>query len=182
MNIIDIIAVIPLLYFAAMGYKKGILKEVFGLLAMLAGIIMALKASHYVLSHLSTKTQIESPLLPLVVYCLLFLSAFIVVLLIGRLFENIIKAAQLNITNHLLGMLLGIVKAFLIVSLFIWLIDTAALFDDVAKSQSYCYKYVKDVTPVLIDNLGEIIPWFKDLISNIESYFSDIAQRIDTAH
>lgn len=182
MNIIDIIALIPLLYFGAMGYKRGILKEVFGFLAMIAGILMALKASHYVLSHLSTNTQIKGPLLPLVVYCLLFLSAFVVVLLIGRLLEKIIKAAQLNVTNRIAGMLLGVLKAFFIVSLFIWLIDTAALFDDAAKSQSFSYKYVKDITPFVVENLGEIIPWFKDLISNIESYFSDIAQRIDTAN
>lgn len=182
MNVIDIIAVIPLLYFAAMGFRKGILKEFFGLLALLLGILVALKASHYVLSHLSANTELDSPFLPLVVYCLLFLSAFVLVLLLGRLLEKIIKAAQLNITNKLLGMLLGVVKAFLVVSLFIWLIDNAALFDDTVKSESFCYRYVKDVTPFLVENLGEIIPWFKDLISNIEAYFSDIARRIDTAH
>ena len=182
MNIIDIIALIPLAYFGFIGYKKGIVKELFGLAALILAIVATLKTSHYILTQLSANTDLESPYLPLIVYVLVFLAAFVLVILMGRLVEKVIKAAQLNFLNRFFGLVLGLVKALLLVSLFVWLVDNAALFDDVVKKESISYKYIKDFTPIVVDALGAVIPWFHDLVSSIEDYFSKIVQQLDTTH
>lgn len=179
MNVIDLISIIPIALFALMGFKKGIVKELFGLLALFAGIICALQFSHLALLRITDIKTISSPFLPLIIYALVFGATFIVVIAIGRLVENVLKAAQLNIGNKLAGAALGILKALFILSFFVWLIDLANLFSPFIKKESVAYNYIKDITPAVISSIGEIIPWLKELITNIEGYFKEIASNID---
>ncbi|MGB0430282.1 MAG: CvpA family protein [Bacteroidia bacterium] len=182
MNIVDIIAFIPVLYFVVSGYKTGFLKQLFGVIGILLGVIITLHFSNFVVQRVSQAQSTTSPFVPLMVYLLLFISVFMVVALIGRFIEKLLKASQLNITNRIAGALLGIIKAFVLVSLFLWIIDLANLFDTVVKEQSLAYKYTKKFTPIIIEGLGEIIPTLKELIANIEGYFKQIALKIDSSN
>jgi membrane protein required for colicin V production len=179
MNIIDIIALIPILYFVVMGFRKGILKEAFGIAALLLGIVVTLKFSHLALQNLTDVKEVNSAILPIVVYAIVFVAVFALVLLIGRFIEKLLKAAQLNFANRFAGGIIGLIKAFFLLSLFIWIADMAAFFDDVVKSESFAYKYIKELTPKAISLIGEIIPSLQELIANIEAYFDQIADNID---
>lgn len=182
MNIIDIISLVPLLYYMISGFRNGIIREIFGVLALFMGILATLHLSHSVLNKITTVSELQSPYLPLVVYALMFCLVFVALILIGRLFEKIIKTAQLNIGNRIAGMLIGIIKTVLTLSLFIWLIDNAQLFPEEVKQQSISYNYIKDLIPSILSIFGELIPWLKELVANIEEYFQTIARNIDTAH
>jgi membrane protein required for colicin V production len=182
MNVIDIIALLPLTFFVVSGFKKGILKEVFGLFALILGIIISLQFSNYTVEQISSLRDSTSPYLPIFVYVLLFVAVFVVVIYVGNLLEKILKATQLNLGNRIAGAAIGALKAILIVSFFIWLADLADFFDENVKRESIAYLYIKQFTPVLIELIGELIPALKELIANIEEYFKNIVARIDSSH
>ncbi|MFY0673472.1 MAG: CvpA family protein [Bacteroidia bacterium] len=181
MNVIDLIALLPLAYFVVVGFNKGILKEAFGLAAMVLGIIVTLQFSTYAIDQIRSLKESDSPYLPIFVYLLLFVAVFIVVVYLGKLAEKLLKATSLNIGNRLAGGALGAAKAILIISLLIWLADLANFFDENVKQASISYRYIKQITPLLIEFIGEIIPTLKELIANIEEYFKNIADRIDSS-
>lgn len=182
MNVIDIIALIPLAYFVVVGFNKGILKEFFGFVALLLGIIVSLQFSHYAVEQIKSLRESASPYLPIFVYILLFIAVFIFVIYIGKLLEKLLKATPLNIGNRLAGAALGALKAILIVSFFVWLADLADFFDHIVKEESIAYLHIKRFTPFLIELIGEIVPALKELIANIEEYFENILERIDSSH
>lgn len=182
MNIIDIISLIPVLLYMIAGFRNGIIREIFGIIALFLGILSVLHLSNSVLNKITTVEELQSPYLPLVVYALVFLAVFVGLVLLGRLLEKVLKTAQLNFVNRLLGLIAGLLKATLVVSLFVWLIDKAELFDETVKAESYAYQYIKDVVPKILLIIGELIPWLKELVVNIEEYFGIIASNIDRTH
>ena len=85
------------------GYRNGIIRELFGILALFIGILATLHLSHSVLNKITTVSDLHSPYLPLIVYVLMFCVVFVALIMLGRLLEKIIKTAQLNIGNRFGG-------------------------------------------------------------------------------
>ena len=50
----------------------------------------------------------------------------------------------------------------------------------IAKSftNSVAYPYIKPLGPEVIDGFGKIIPLFKDMFTNLENFFENIAGKI----
>ncbi len=182
MNIIDIIALLPIAYFVLNGYKSGILKQAFGLIGIILGVIITLQFSNYIVQKVANAQSVSSPFLPVFIYAILFVAIFLLAVLVGRLLEKLLKAGQLNIGNRIAGAVLGLVKAFIFISLFVWIADLANFFDQVVKNESLAYNYARRFTPVMIEIIGELIPTLKELIANIEDYFAQIAKNLDSTH
>lgn len=182
MNVLDIIALVPTVYFLVSGFKKGLIKEVFGLAALILALLFTLKFSHYFLEKVAEATVQQSAWLPFLVYALLFALSYLAVYSFGNLIEKLMKITQLNFVNRLAGAGLGLLKSLLIVSFIVWLADNARLFTDTVKEESFAYIYVKPVLPWLTENLGKIVPYLEGLKEQIEEYFNLIQQNLDSAN
>ncbi len=123
MTTIDIIILVLLGIGAVTGFMKGFLKQLAGLLGLVAGLLVA-KALY--------ATVAERVFLPLtdsltVAQCIAFVAIFLVVpllfLMAASLLTKFIEAVALGWINRLLGAGLGALIAALIVSLFICVVE-----------------------------------------------------------
>jgi membrane protein required for colicin V production len=127
MEIIDLIIIIPLLYGAWKGFKKGFVMELFTILALLVGLYAAFHFSDKITEMIVGKTHEKPGYLPAISFLLLFLAVGAMVYFGGKALEQVLKIAQLSFLNKGIGAVIGILKwGYLIGCVFVFIqsIDT----------------------------------------------------------
>ncbi len=175
MNFLDIILVIPIVVLAIAGYKKGLIKEIASLAALILGIYFAVYFSDYVARFLLEKFDFNERYVFIIAFIITFIGVVLLVSLIGKLLDKVAKFAALGIVNKLLGLVFGIVKGILIMSILVLLFNlidnkTKILKDDIREG-SLLYKPLSRVAPLIIYNLKNIDikkPSFDDLDDKVK--------------
>jgi membrane protein required for colicin V production len=115
MNILDIIFLVPLLFALYRGFKKGMVYLIASLLALVLGIIGAMKFRPLFASLLDSIFTIDPEYINVISFAVAFVSIVIVVHVVAFFVEKLIKAVALNFLNRMLGMVFGVfITAFVI--------------------------------------------------------------------
>lgn len=117
MSLLDVFLLVPLAYGAWRGFKKGLIIEVFTLLAIVVGIYMAVHFSDLVSNKINDNVGEEYSSTPAIAFTLTFLSVGALIYFGGIALEKVIKVVNLSIANRLLGLLFGTIKALYLLSI-----------------------------------------------------------------
>lgn len=124
MEILDLIILMPLIYGAYKGYKRGFIMSLFLLLAVVVGLYAAFHFTDLIVKygeeHFAWKSSYISP----VTFLSLFLIVGAGIYFGGKVLESVIKLAKLSILNSLAGALLGLLQwTYFVGSLLLMLIS-----------------------------------------------------------
>lgn len=114
MGIFDIIVVIIILFFAYKGFKNGLIKELGSLVALIAGIFLAIRFSDFMDSIISNNTIIDSEYVPILSFAVIFIAVVVCVILFSKILDKFIKAIKLDWLNKLGGVFFSTAKTVLI--------------------------------------------------------------------
>jgi membrane protein required for colicin V production len=117
MSLLDVFLLVPLAYGAWRGFKKGLIIEVFTLLAIVVGIYMAVHFSDLVSNKINDNVGEEYSSTPAIAFTLTFLAVGALIYFGGVALEKVIKVVNLSIVNRLLGLLFGTIKALYLLSI-----------------------------------------------------------------
>lgn len=137
--VIDILAVLVAVYGFYLGYTKGIVKTLFGIISIFVGLLSALKLSPYLVKALEKVSGSNSPLVFLLGFALTFVLTLFLIRFLGNRFEDLLKAIKINFFNQVLG---GAALSLIFLLLFsygIWFGDQIKFIPEATKSQSYTY-------------------------------------------
>ncbi|MDR2414803.1 MAG: CvpA family protein [Odoribacteraceae bacterium] len=123
MNYVDIILLVPLLYGAFRGLSRGLIVEVFTLIALVAGIYFSLRWSGSFEGILQEFVAIPAAYAYHVAFALIFLLIVIAAHLLGKLLTKIAGWVALGLLNRVAGMLFGALKMAIIVCAILFLLD-----------------------------------------------------------
>jgi len=175
--IIDIAFVLVMIVAIFKGISKGFIVGIFSLLAFVIGLAAALKLSAVTASYLSKNIMWATKWIPVISFLLVFI---LVVLLIGlgaRILKKTIAFAMLGWLDRIGGVLLYIIIYTIVFSVILFFAEKMVLLTPDAIANSVVYKYVSPWGPKVIDNLGKIIPFFKDMFMQLEQFFEGFAQK-----
>ena len=146
MSYLDIIVIIPALWFGYKGFTHGLIRELVSLTALIFGIYAAFAFTDLV------ARWICNPAIPKEVYfAITFLAVLIVVFILGKLMEKVIKLVIPEFVNNLLGGLFGIAKVLVIFSAIFYFIHSVdskdAILTKQAVEKSFTYKYIEPIVP-----------------------------------
>lgn len=140
--VIDIIFLIVAGYGFLIGFTRGIIKTIFTILSFLFGIIAAFKFAPAATNFLETAFTSTNPMMFLAGFLLAFFFTMLLIRLISRGFEGLLRTANINVINQFLGgMLMATIMVFLY-SLLLWFSDKARLIDESSKENSFTYAYI----------------------------------------
>lgn len=125
MGIIDIVLLIIIGVFAIKGLIKGLVMEIFGLLAIFAGYITGFKYSHVFAKPVQTIIEDEKSAAA-IGYVVGFLIAYIIVVLVGNILSRAFKEVKLSSLNRGGGFVFGGMKAAVILGLILSAVITVA--------------------------------------------------------
>lgn len=176
--IIDIIVAVALVVAVIKGFQKGLIVAVFSILAFIAGLAAALKLSTVVAAWLQQSTNIGAKWLPAVSFILVFIVVVLLVRLGAKLIENVVEFAFLGWVNKIGGVLLYAVLYIIIISIFLFYAQQLQLFSQKSIDESVTWKWIIPWGPKVINGLGVVIPWFKDMFEELQRFFSSVNEKI----
>lgn len=124
MNYLDIVILVPLVYAAWTGFKKGFIIEVFTLLALFVGLYAGIHFSEYASKGIKNAFSWDSQYLPAVSFTLTFLLVGAMVYFAGKALEQVVKFAMLSPLNKLGGVIFALLKGSYLVSIVLLLLSS----------------------------------------------------------
>ena len=175
--IIDIAFLLVMILAIFKGLSKGLIVGIFSLLAFIIGLAAALKLSAIVAAYLSKNVLSATKWLPVISFLLVFIVVILLVGLGARLIKKTIDFAMLGWLDRLSGMALYIIIYTIIFSVLLFFAEKILLLKPNVIDSSVVYKYVSPWGPKVINNLGKIIPFFKDMFLQLEAFFDSLTQK-----
>jgi membrane protein required for colicin V production len=158
MNYLDIVLALPLLWGAYRGFTKGLIISVASLVALVAGVFVAVHFSDFFSSYFDRWFHPDPKHLKILSFSITFILVVLLVRLTGWLLDRMIKAAALGFPNRLLGVLFNLIKWTLILSVLISIAGsfeyTRNIPDQKVKDESVMYKPISKVAPFLFPFLS----------------------------
>lgn len=124
MNYLDILLFVPLVYGGWRGFKKGLIIELFTLLALFTGIYAGIHFSDMIASILRENLGLSSKYLPIIAFSITFLLVGAMVFFGGKMLESMIKAVALGPINKIAGLLFGAIKLLYILSAILVILES----------------------------------------------------------
>jgi len=184
MSFVDIIIIVPLLYAAWIGFRKGLIIEVFALLALLVGIYAGIHFSDWTSKLIKDNIDIEGKYLPVVAFTVTFLAVGAMVFFAGKMIERMLRMVNLSPINKILGVFFGLIKMLYTLSILIILIET---YDErgnfiplEVKEESFLYNPVKVIASATIPAIEESSIWLKNSVNS--TLFDEYDMDLDDIH
>ena len=175
---LDIIFAIIIIIACIKGFQKGLIIALFSIVAFIIGLAAALKLSAVVAVWLGGSANINAKWLPFLSFAVVF---FVVVLLVrwgGKLIEKTFQMALLGWVNRIGGIVFYAALYIIIFSIFLFYAEKIHLIKPETITASQTYSFVQPWGPIVIDNFGKVIPLFKDMFTDLETFFSSVGNKM----
>ena len=174
--IVDILFLIFLLAAIIKGLRRGLIVAVFSLLALIIGLAAAIKLSAVVAMHLKDSgVHVSSKWLPILSFVIVFLIVVFLVRWFEKLLGSIIKFTLLTWVDKLGGVILYVVVYLAILSVILFYLTKAHLLSGSVIASSKTYNFIEPYGPYIINKVGDLIPVFKDMFTQLEDFFGNVA-------
>lgn len=160
------------------GYQKGLIIALFSIVAFIIGLAAALKLSVVVSSWLSANTNTAAQWLPFISFALVFWGVTLLVIWGGKLIEKTFQMALLGWVNRLGGIVFYAALYIIIFSVFLFYAEKIHLLKPETIQASQTYPFIQPWGPVVIDGFGKLVPIFKNMFTDLETFFGTIGNKI----
>jgi len=146
MNWLDILVLIPLIWFGFKGFKNGLVKELASIAALLLGVWGTIKFSDVVASWFGNSATIK-----VIAFVLTFVAVLVIVHFAEIVIEKVIKLVIPGFVNNIFGLIFGACKVLVFFGVLIYFINLVDKNEWIVKrdvkEKSFFYKYIEPIVP-----------------------------------
>ncbi|HRO42577.1 MAG TPA: CvpA family protein [Flavipsychrobacter sp.] len=176
--VLDFIGLTIIIIFFIRGYMKGIIVAVFSVLAIILGIVCALKLSGIFGAWLLEKGWVTTGWATIISYAILFFGVLVLVRLLAKAIQSVAQLTMLGWLNGLIGGLLYAFMAAVIWSSILWIANQVHFVSPETKTYSKTYSYLEPLAPWVFEYVGKLLPFAKDVFSDLSELFNDANQNL----
>ncbi|GEM_PF-3840230 len=122
-NALDLVIAVIIAATAIIGAIKGFVKQIIGILSILAGVWCAFKGSSWLVQNVRSYIPAGEKTLYIVCFIIIVVVVILLGYLLGRFIEKIIEITTLGWINRVCGALLGAAKAILLIAVVVYIFD-----------------------------------------------------------
>lgn len=171
---IDIIFLILILMAIYKGYRKGLIISLFSIIALMVGLAAAMKLSAMAAGYLEGSLNVSARGLAVLSFVLVFLLAVFIVRLGAKAIEKTVELAMLGWANRIAGIILYFILYTCVFSVILFYAVKIGLLSAQTLADSSSYSFIKPWGPAAINALGVILPFFKNMFAELESFFGRV--------
>ena len=153
MTLIDIFLLVPLLWFGFKGFKNGAVMEFIQLAAIVLGVFVASRFSHF----LGDFFNFQSEYAGILYFAITFIAVVGMLFLAGYIITTFIKLIMLGWLNRLLGVIFALAKTILILSILIFYFNKIdsdeTILSEEKRNESLLFRPVEKVVPMVMPTL-----------------------------
>jgi membrane protein required for colicin V production len=176
--VLDVTGIILILLFFIRGYTRGIIVAAFSVIAILLGILCALKLSQSFAAWMLAHGYISSGWAQVVSYTVLFIGVVLIVRLIARLLQKAVEGLMLGVVNKLIGGLLYAFLGLILWSTILWIGVRMNMITPETIASSKTYHWVAGLAPWFFEMAGKLLPFVKDTFTGLEHFFDTVNQKM----
>ena len=174
--LIDICFFVLLVFAIIKGYNKGFILALFSIIAFIIGLAAALKLSILVAGWISANGSVSAKWIPFVSFALVFLIVVILVNLAGRVIQKTVETILLGWVNRMGGIVLYLVLYAIVFSIVLFYAVQLHFIETSTTQSSVSYLFIRPWGPTIMNSIGNVIPFFKDMFGELESFFGKMAK------
>lgn len=174
MKTLDIILLVPLVFGAVLGYRKGLLIELIGIVAFVLAIIAGFKLMEVGMVYLDEYIEGFNELLPFLSFIIIFLAIIILINMLGKLLKKMIDMTILGGFDSIAGAIVGVVKWAIGVSILLWLCNNFGFELPGQNEELVLYPYLAELGPNIISSLDAVLPFAQDMLDSIKELLSPV--------
>jgi membrane protein required for colicin V production len=175
---IDIVFAIILVIAIYKGYSRGLIVAIFSFVGVTIGLAGALKLTNVAVLYAQDHWGMHSRWLPVLCFAALFLGIVLLIRLLATMLQGLVEIAMMGWLNKLGGIILYSAIFIIVYSILLWIANQLYWLSPEIKLQSRIYPYIANLGPAVIDSLGAIIPLFKGIFTDLQSFFDHAAKEI----
>ncbi|MGP2569777.1 CvpA family protein [Ornithobacterium rhinotracheale] len=153
MNVLDLVLGGSLLYGTYMGYRRGIFRQIAGIVGLYIALIFGLKYADLVGDLLHDSGLAQEKTAPFISFCIAFILILIAIHFLAGFLRKLSRSLGLGLLERLLGAVLGGIKISLMIGAFLFFIlrvnGKAHFFPEETISQSILLPYFKIGFPII---------------------------------
>jgi len=170
--LIDVVFLILLLLAAIKGVRNGLIVALFSLLGFILGLALAVKLSAVAAVYIGHTVNVSQRWLPLMAFLAVFILVVVVVRLGARAVQGMVELAMLGWLNRLGGVLFYALLYIFIFSIVLFYFTQNHFIKPEAAAASTTYPYVEPLGPKVLEGLGTVLPFFKNMFAELKAFFS----------
>ncbi len=174
--LVDIIAFILICMAIFKGWQKGLIVALFSFVAFVVGMAAALKLSVVAANYLGEAVNISQRWLPVIAFVAVFVLVVLLIRLGAKLIEGALNLVMLGWLNKLGGILLFMLIYFFIFSILLFYAGQLHLIKPATTESSFTYSYIQPIGPYLMNAIGSVIPFFRDMFNELLQFFDNASQ------
>lgn len=174
---IDIIFLVLIALGAIKGIQRGFIVAIFSIIAIILGLAAAMKLSTVAAVYLQNSVDIPTRWLPFISFIAVFLVVVLLVRLGANLLQKTVEIAFLGWLNRLAGAILYILLYIIVFSVLLFFAQQMNLIKQETIEESKVHRWVEPIGPYIINGLGKIIPFFRDMFEDLKAFFENIPDK-----
>jgi membrane protein required for colicin V production len=174
---LDIIVVVLLVFALWKGIRNGLILGIFSFLAFIIGLAAAMKLSAVAADYIGQNVSVSERWLPIIAFAAVFLLVVVLVRLGAKALESVVEGATLGWLNRLGGVLLFALIYLFIFSILLFYADQLQLINPATREASVAFPLLQPLGPRIIEGLGVVVPFFRDMFAELSAFFDGVAQQ-----
>ena len=176
--LIDILFILCLILAVFKGYTNGLIVAVFSLAGILIGLAAAMKLSAVVAVKLQAATSIGASWLPFISFALVLIAVIMLVRMGAALVQKAVELVFLGWLNKIAGIVLYLLLYAIVLSILLFFLEKLHFFSPATIQASVTYPYLQPIGPKVLDGIGTVVPFFKDMFVQVSSFFDGVEKTI----
>lgn len=176
--LLDIILLVLLILAIIKGYQRGLIVGVFSLVAIIIGLAAAIKLSAVAAGYIGKAVKISDAWLPVISFAVVFIIVVLLIRFGANMLQKTVEIALLGWVNRLGGIMLYVAIYFIVYSVILFYAEQVKLIQPETIQNSVSYSYIQPWGPWVINGFASIIPFFKDMFTELQSFFEGVAQKL----
>lgn len=176
--LLDIVFAVVMVLAIIKGYQRGLVVGLFSLVSVIIGLAAAVKLSAAVAGYIGEAVKISEEWLPVIAFAVVFIVVVILIRLGANAIEKAVEVVMLGWLNKLAGILLYVTIYTIVFSVLLFYAEQIKLIQPATIEKSLTYSYIQPWGPKVIDGLGSLIPFFKNMFDELSTFFSGVADNI----
>lgn len=176
MKLLDILILVPLLWGAVNGYKKGLLIEIVGIAAFVTAIVLGFKFLGLGMEIIEPHTSAElvRRALPFLGFAVIFFPTIFLINQFGYWLRRTLKMTLLGTMDSLAGAAVGVFTWTFGVSIAFWLLTSIGVtIPQHRTNDTFLYPLIVPVAPVVVSRAVELLPASHRLIKEWKKEYLD---------
>ncbi|HRF18981.1 MAG TPA: CvpA family protein, partial [Chitinophagaceae bacterium] len=173
--LLDIVFAVVMVLAIIKGYQRGLVVGLFSLVSVIIGLAAAVKLSAAVAGYIGEAVKVSEEWLPVIAFAVVFIVVVILIRLGANAIEKAVEVVMLGWLNKLAGILLYVTIYTIVFSVLLFYAEQIKLIQPATIEKSLTYSYIQPWGPKVIDGLGSLIPFFKNMFDELSTFFSGVA-------